>query len=112
MREFLRDSDSDQSETSSDARLFAMQACFKLSVKLAYARRLGVCQCELASASLPACQRDQAEPGMPARGSGCLPVCSLSEPQAICANLRLPQATSRACLRRRRRGELPYSLCR
>ena len=93
-----------------------MQACFKLSVKLAYAHRLGVCLCELASASLPvrACQRDRAEPGMPSRGSGCLPVCSLSEPQAIFANLRLPQATSRACLRlrRRRRGELAYSVCR
>ena len=85
MRDCLRDSD--QSEKTSNARLFAMQACFKLSVKLSFVRRLGVCLCELGSASLPECQRDRAEPGMPARGSGCLPVCSLSEPQATCANL-------------------------
>ena len=89
-----------------------MQACFKLSVKLTFVRRLGVCLCELGSASLPECQRDRAEPGMPARGSGCLPVCSLSEPQATCANLSCLHHDSRACLRRRQRGDPAYSVCR
>ena len=69
-----------------------MQASFKLSVKLAFDGPSCVdseSACGSMALAVRACLRVSAtgQPGMPARGSGCLPVCSLSEPQAICANL-------------------------